>query len=226
MFNLIMAGEPDVFDRWPCMDPELKEGEDSFSMSRMLEGTPSDIYSKLIPVRPNTLKALAMLPVLFMTETYMKDDENDKNKYIRVRLGKIRHLRKDGDDILFSFEINHDFGEITNPKPALYKETLELGSFGLSRTHWAVKDKDLNIVLERLGLDKKNNRLKGTIKLKKKNTRWLKMSEIILILLKKILGMVSLPFIVGTLKAHMSLSPLFTERMKTGRTGILLLNLT
>ncbi|EIY5372551.1 TPA: FRG domain-containing protein [Klebsiella variicola] len=167
MFNLIMAGEPDVFDRWPCMDPELKEGEETFSMSRMLEGTPSDIYSKLIPVRPNTLKALAMLPVLFMTETYMKDDENDKNRYIRVRLGEIRNLRKDGDGILFSFKINHDFGEIKNPKTALYKEALELGSFGLSRTHWAVKDKDLNIVLERLGLDKKNNRLKGTIKLKK-----------------------------------------------------------
>ena len=70
MFNLIMAGEPDVFDRWPCMNPELKEGNDSFSMSRILEGTPTSIYSKLIPVRPETLKALARLPVLFMTETY------------------------------------------------------------------------------------------------------------------------------------------------------------
>ncbi|RAY63302.1 FRG domain-containing protein, partial [Enterobacter kobei] len=106
MFNLIMAGEPDVFDRWPCMDPELDEGVDSFSMSRMLEGTPSEIYSKLIPVRPNTLSELAKLPVLFMTEIYMKDDENDKNKYIRIRLGEIRNLHKDGDDILFSFKIN------------------------------------------------------------------------------------------------------------------------
>lgn len=78
IFNLVMAGELDVFDRLPCMESEIKEGEKSFSMSRMLEGTPSDIYSKLIPVRPNTLKALTMLPVLFMTEAYMKDDENDK----------------------------------------------------------------------------------------------------------------------------------------------------
>ncbi|ELY6080543.1 FRG domain-containing protein [Cronobacter sakazakii] len=167
MFNLIMAGEPDVFDRWPCMDPELKEGKDSFSMSRMLEGTPSDIYSKLTPVRPDTLKALTKLPVLFMTETYIKYDENDKNKYIRVRLGKIGSLRKDGDGIEFSFKIYHDFGEIANPNEALYKEVLELGSFGLSRTHWAVKNKNLNMVLERLGLDKKNNRLEGTIKLRK-----------------------------------------------------------
>ncbi|HCN6343374.1 TPA: FRG domain-containing protein, partial [Escherichia coli] len=34
-------------------------------------------------------------------------------------------------------------------------------------THWAVKNKDLNIVLELLGLNQKNSHLKGTIKLKK-----------------------------------------------------------
>ncbi|HGU0946594.1 TPA: FRG domain-containing protein, partial [Escherichia coli] len=167
MFSLIMAGEPDVFDRWPCMDPGLTEGEERFSMSRMLEGTPSDIYSKLTPIRPDTLRELAKLPVLFMTETYTKDDEYDTNKYIRIRLGEIRNLRKDGGDILFSFKINHNFGEIKNPQTTLYKETLGLGSFGLSRTHWAVKNKDLNIVLESLGLNKQNSHLKGTIKLKK-----------------------------------------------------------
>ena len=102
-----------------------------------------------------------------MTEIYTKDDEYDTNKYIRIRLGEIRNLRKDGGDILFSFKINHDFGEITNPQTTLYKETLGLGSFGLSRTHWAVKNKDLNIVLELLGLNQKNSHLKGTIKLKK-----------------------------------------------------------
>ncbi|ENT6814640.1 FRG domain-containing protein [Enterobacter kobei] len=168
MFNLIMAGEPDVFDRWPCMDPELDEGVDSFSMSRMLEGTPSEIYSKLIPVRPNTLSELAKLPVLFMTEIYMKDDENDKNKYIRIRLGEIRNLHKDGDDILFSFKINYDFGEIKKPNTVLYKEVLQLGSFGLSRTHWAVKIHDLNIVLNQLGLDRTDTLLKGKINLRKK----------------------------------------------------------
>lgn len=59
-------------------------------MSRMLEGTPSDIYSKLTPIRPDTLRELAKLPVLFMTETYTKDDEYDTNKYIRIRLGEIK----------------------------------------------------------------------------------------------------------------------------------------
>ena len=44
---------------------------------------------------------------------------------------------------------------------------LELGSFGLSRTHWAVKDKNLNTVLEWLGLNIKTARSIGKINLKK-----------------------------------------------------------
>ena len=59
MFNLIMAGEPGVFDRWQCMDPTITEGEDSFSMSRMLEGTPAELFSRLIPITRNTLNTLA-----------------------------------------------------------------------------------------------------------------------------------------------------------------------
>lgn len=168
MFSLIMAGEPSVFDRWQCMDPNIREGKDSFSMSRMLEGTPSGIFSRLIPIRPNTLSALARLPVLFMTEVYMKDDEDDKNKYIRIRQGTISELHKSGEDICFSFKINHDFGEIKKPDIKLYREVLELGQFGLSRTHWAVKDKDLNIVLNKLGLEKIEGNVKGEVKVNKK----------------------------------------------------------
>ncbi|NIF48626.1 FRG domain-containing protein [Enterobacter sp. Ap-1006] len=168
MFNLIMAGEPTVFDRWQCMDPDITEGKDSFSISRMLEGTPSEIFSRLIPIRPNTLSALASLPVLFMTEVYTKDDEDDINKYIRIRQGIISDLHKSGEDILFSFKINHDFGEISRPNAKLYKDVLELGSFGLNRTHWAVKDKDLNEVLNKLGLERVKKSGKGKVTLSKK----------------------------------------------------------
>lgn len=57
MFSLIMAGEPDVFDRWPCMDPELKEGKESFSMSRMLEGTPKQYLQKINTNKTRYLKS-------------------------------------------------------------------------------------------------------------------------------------------------------------------------
>ncbi|HFO3830288.1 TPA: FRG domain-containing protein, partial [Escherichia coli] len=103
MFNLIIGGEPSVFDRWPSMDPNIKNGEDSFSLSRMLEGTPSLLYKKLTPVSPITLDALSKLPVLFMTEIYDKD--GDKNRYLRVRLGKVGNLHIDNDDVCYHFEI-------------------------------------------------------------------------------------------------------------------------
>ncbi|EFB9799833.1 FRG domain-containing protein [Escherichia coli] len=155
MFNLIIGGEPSVFDRWPSMDPNIKNGEDSFSLSRMLEGTPSLLYKKLTPVSPITLAALSKLPVLFMTEIY--DKEGDKNRYLRVRLGKIGNLHIDNDDVCYHFEIVHDFGEIKNPEIKQYKEILDLGAYGLSRTHWAVKDKKLRETLLKLELNKTKN---------------------------------------------------------------------
>lgn len=152
MFNLIMGGEPDVFDRWQSMDPALNKGRDSFSLSRMFEGTPTDIYKSLTPVNSDTLSFLARLPVLFMTEIYFKDEDGDNSRYIRIRLGRISNLIKSGEDICYSFKITSDFGEIKNPKTELFKDILELGTFGLSRTHWAVKDKNLKDTISQLGL--------------------------------------------------------------------------
>jgi hypothetical protein len=155
MFNLIMGGEPVVFDRWPSMDPAKTKGEDSMSLSRMLEGTPTELYQRLIPVGEDTYKFLTKLPVLFMTEQYFDyDNENDSSKYVRVRLGEVSNLFKANDDICYTFKIKHDFGEIKNPKSEVFKRVLDLGSFGLNRTHWAVKDKDLKVVLDELGLQK------------------------------------------------------------------------
>ncbi|CAI1539116.1 FRG domain-containing protein [Serratia plymuthica] len=179
MFNLIMGGEPDIFDRWPSMDPGIKDGQDSFSLSRMLEGTPSSLYKKLIPIRPNTLVALSRLPVLFITEIYLKHDHNDgNNRYLRVRLGEIRDLHKDKEDICYTFKITHDFGEIKNPKTEKYKETLDLGNFGLSRTHWAVKDKDLNEVLLSLGLGKVDSKKNKNVRLKYQNNEITKINDL------------------------------------------------
>ncbi|WOI84439.1 FRG domain-containing protein [Citrobacter braakii] len=165
MFSLIMAGEPAVYDRWDCMNPNIIEGKDSFPISRMLEGTPSELYSRLIPIRRNTFGFLERLPVLFMTEVYTKEDDN--NEYISIRQGVISELKKSGDDICFSFKINHNLGEICNPDIQLYKKVLELGPFALSRTHWAVKDKGLNDVLNELGLDGVDKSKPGVPTLKK-----------------------------------------------------------
>jgi len=159
MFNLIMGGEPDVYDRWQSKDPEINEGRDSFSLLRMFEGTPTEIYKSLTPVAPKALSFLAKLPVLFMIEVYYKEDETDNKIYIRIRAGEIRNLIKSDDDICYEFKINHDLGEIKNLKTELYKNVLGLGIFCLSRTHWAVKGKDLNLIFSELGFESLNNKV-------------------------------------------------------------------
>lgn len=174
-----MGGEPTIFDRWPSMDPNIKDGQDSFSLSRMLEGTPSSLYKKLTPIRSNTLAELSRLPVLFMTEVYFNyDDNDDNNRYLRIRLGEIRDLHIDREDICYSFKITHDFGEVKNPKTEKYKEILDLGTFGLSRTHWAVKDKDLNAVLVKLGLGKVDSKISKNIHLKNEKSEIIKINEL------------------------------------------------
>jgi hypothetical protein len=174
-----MGGEPDIFDRWPSMDPNIKNGQDSFSLSRMLEGTPSSLYKKLTPIRTHSLVALSRLPVLFMTEVYFKDDYNDtNNKYLRVRLGEISDLHRDNTDICYDFKITHDFGEIENPKMEKYKEILDLGTFGLSRTHWAVKDKDLTAVLLSLGLEKVDSKKNKYVRLKDESNEITKVNDL------------------------------------------------
>lgn len=178
MFNLIVGGEPELFDRWPSMDPSVKSGKDSFSLSRMLEGTPSSLYKKLIPIRPNTLITLSQLPVLFMTELYSKYDDEDKNKYLRLRLGEVSDLHKNKEDICYSFKITHDFGEVKNPKTKEYKEILDLGSFGLNRTHWAVKDKDLNDVLLNLGLEKVEAKKNKSVRFKSASSKLSKINNL------------------------------------------------
>lgn len=152
MFNLIIGGEPEVFDRWP-VHAETK-GDDKFPLSRMLEGTPEIIYKNLYPISPASLKTMEKLPALIMTEMYGKEEDNYEANYISVRVAKISKLRKESKDVRYSFEIVKDYGEVKVEKARLYNDILDLGSFGLNRTHWAVKDKDLNETLASLALDK------------------------------------------------------------------------
>ena len=151
MFNLIMGGSPDVRDHWPIHT--YKRGEDDFPLSRMLEGTPEHIYKKLSPLTDTSLKFMEKLPVLFMTEVYRNySDENTYEHYISIRTGKISSARIEKKSIAYNFVIDEDFGEVLITDENVFTSALDLGSFGLSRTHWAVKDKDLKATLVAFGI--------------------------------------------------------------------------
>lgn len=151
MFNLIMGGHPDVFDHWPMY--VVDEGDSDFPVSRMLENTSDEIRKKLTPLNEKALSIIESFPVLFMTEKYTDWEVEARPDYIDVRVGSISNVSIEGKEVFFSFKITKKFSKIPVTNNKLYTNVLELGSFGLNRTHWGVKDKDLQTTLTALGLE-------------------------------------------------------------------------
>ncbi|HGN1327924.1 FRG domain-containing protein [Proteus mirabilis] len=150
MFNLIMGGRPKAFEYWPMFVE--KEGTGSFPISRMLENTSEEIRQKLTPLNEKALFFIESLPVLFMTEKYTDCDVKNSIDYIDISIGTISNVRVMKKDVFFSFKITENFKKIAITDENSYKNILELGSFGLSRTHWGIKNKDLRQILISLEL--------------------------------------------------------------------------
>lgn len=155
MFNLIVGGRPDAFEYWPMFKED--EGDSNFPVSRMLESTSDEIRQMLTPLNEKALSIIESLPVLFMTEKYKDWEMEDHPSLIDVRIGTISNVRIEKKDILFSFKITQRSSRIHVTNDKFYQNILELGSFGLSRTHWGVKDKDLQETLALLNLQLPND---------------------------------------------------------------------
>lgn len=151
MFNLIIGGEPQNFEGWPMH--VVMSGKDTFPLARMLEGTPEHIYEKLYPVTNKSLKFMSGLPTLIMTEAYTDWESDDKTRYINIRLADVSDMHIDKKDISFYFDIKKDYGKRVLGHEKAVENLLSLGFFGLNRTHWAVKDGDINTILESLQLE-------------------------------------------------------------------------
>lgn len=164
MFNLIIGGNPDVFEYWPMFTED--EGVSDFPVSRMLESTSDDIRQKLTPLNEKALSALEEIPVLFMTEMYTDWESEDRSDRIDVCIGKISNIRIKKRDVHFSFIITQRRKKIIVDNKNTYQSVLELGSFGLNRTHWGIKDKDLQETLTSLGINIRN-KSKKTNKIEK-----------------------------------------------------------
>ncbi|EPL6464545.1 MULTISPECIES: FRG domain-containing protein [Morganellaceae] len=155
MFNLIMGGGPEIFEYWPMFDQD--EGTGDFPISRILESTSEEIRQKLTPLNEKALSFIESLPVLFMTEKYTNSDVKGSPDYIDISIGTISNVRIEKKDVHFSFKITQRIKKIPINNKKLYENILELGSFGLSRTHWGIKNKDLQQTLISLGLEIPDN---------------------------------------------------------------------
>ncbi|MDM9284619.1 FRG domain-containing protein [Providencia rettgeri] len=154
MMNLIVIGNPDYYSFF-----SESNGVDSFPVSRLFESTPDSLRNKLLPLTEKTYQFLQGLPVVFMTELELdyKEGQNEARYFSNIRIGTISNIRttKLGrDEVLeFDFEISNDIGYQCLRNDKEYIKELELGSFGLNRTFWAVKDIPVNEFLRILGLE-------------------------------------------------------------------------
>lgn len=127
-------------------------GSSNFPLSRFLESTPLDISQKIVPVTDDSLKILEETDVLFVSELYTREQtegECDYLNYIDIKIGKIHRLNLSQKMIHYEFTLLHDYGERLVSSDIELSKALDVdsGNFGLTRTHWAIKDKKLVTVL-------------------------------------------------------------------------------
>lgn len=153
MLNLIVVGNPDYHSFFSD-----NNGEASFPVSRLFESTPDSLRNKLLPLTSKTYQFLQELPVIFMTEPEFEVDEGDNTGgyYSHIRIGRISNIRATTihrEKVLaFNYELTEIIGKEFLTSEKEYVRKLELGSFGLNRNFWAVKDIDLKEFLDILGL--------------------------------------------------------------------------
>lgn len=148
MFNFIVAGSSYNFFK-------MEEGRERFPVSRLFESTSEDIRNKLLPLTNESLQYMATLPVIFMTEPEL-DDEGTAY-YSDIRVGSITDPDifkfKNEAVIDFKFNISSDLARCRLSEEKEYSSILQLGGFGLHRTHWSVKKLELLDALRVMGVN-------------------------------------------------------------------------
>jgi hypothetical protein len=148
LFNMIMESHNTFGD---FNEGDL--GSSNFPLSRFLESTPLDISQKIVPVTDESLKILEETYVLFVSELYTREKnegEYDYVDYIDIKIGKIHRMNLSQKMIHYEFTLLYDYGERHVSSETELSKALDVdsGNFGLTRTHWAIKDKDLRNVLK------------------------------------------------------------------------------
>lgn len=133
MFNIMVTAGDNAWE----------EGAYVWDRSRMLEYTDDAIRDPLRSLTEDNLKALAMLPTLFMYEQHTEGSP---------RVGTIKRIQQRGSEFRVIFEFDEDLPPIDSNAIVTHKWDLHLADFEFSRTHWAVKDGDLLTILREHGL--------------------------------------------------------------------------
>ena len=150
MFNLIVGGGPDAYEHWNMYVDD--KGENDFPVSRMFENTSDKVRKTLTPLDDSALSIIEQLPVMFMTEAYTDWSVDIVPTYVDIAIGAISNARISKKDVHFDFKITQRCRQVLIDDDGKFVKVLELGGYGLNRTHWGIKDKDLNETLTLLGI--------------------------------------------------------------------------
>lgn len=138
MFNFLVTAEIGAWDR-----PGYE-----YDRSRFLEYTSEDISASVRELKAPQLKALTEMPCLF---AYEGTDEP-------MRVGRLKKVKlRNSERTLY---LEPDLDPLVPPIPfeqiKPLQTSLDIRSWELNRTHWAIKDEDLFDVLARAGLVPRN----------------------------------------------------------------------
>lgn len=148
MLNLIMSAN-DV----PWQIPEGHCATASMDLSRYLQYTDDKIYKNFIKLTDEVIEKLKSFPCLLMTEF----DKDRSNKPVikfssHVRLVKLTSIAVEDTNINYTFELLQDYGEVDVSDFDEVPGEFIIHFNEITRTHWALKDIDLNSVLTVFGL--------------------------------------------------------------------------
>jgi hypothetical protein len=128
LFNLIIFGNPDAWEQNP---QELERSRVA------IEYTANEISERYKFLDEKAIFELKSFPTLFVTE----------NETVESRIGYITNIRVRQNTVVFDYEFDRYLPVLPRGAIEAIKIDIDLGSWELSRTHWAVKDEPLLEIL-------------------------------------------------------------------------------
>lgn len=132
MFNLIISYDPESWDSSPC---ELDKSRVA------IEYTADEISERYKFFNESAIEELKSFPTLFVTE----------NESVESKIGYVTNIRVRQNSVVFDFEFDQALPNLPIGAVEALKVDIDLGSWELSRTHWAIKDEPLFEILLRKG---------------------------------------------------------------------------
>ncbi len=128
MYNLLVTAEKGAWDNEHYVMP----------VSRFLEYTDEPLATSLKPLDDAVRKKLTSIPALFAYESPVGDD---------ARVGWIEEIHGRAAELRLTVRFDDDLAPIPSARLEALMWELEIGSWEMNRTHWAVKQADLLAVL-------------------------------------------------------------------------------